>query len=254
LFLEKTPETSIIWKFLVFYNNPFHNRLITVQTLTNQLLEQGLANRFLTDSQLARLIDGSPQRRYHLVNRAMKAQELIRLRRGLYALSNKYRNAPSHPYAIAQAMMPGSYVSLETALSYHGWIPEAVYTTANIISGRKSTEHTHETVGRFTFQPLPIQKGHFLELIEHIRLDSQGALMAMPVRALMDLVCLRKIEWRGLTWIEDSLRIETQSLASINLEQIKILKTAYKQRRVMNFLDQLALALGLDVEKLEQEN
>ena len=50
-----------------------------MQTLTKQLLELGLANRFLTDNQLARLIDGSSQRRYHLVNRAMKAQELIRL-------------------------------------------------------------------------------------------------------------------------------------------------------------------------------
>ena len=225
-----------------------------MQTLTSQLLDQGLANRFLTDNQLARLIDGSPQRRYHLVNRAMKAQELIRLRRGLYALSNKYRNAPSHPFAIAQAMTPGSYVSLETALSYHGWIPEAVYTTASIISSRKSNEYIHETMGRFTFHPLPIQKGYFLELIEQTRLDNQSVLMAVPARALMDLVCLRKIDWQGLAWIEDSFRIEAQNLTSIDLEQIKILKSVYKQRRVVNFLEQLACALDLDVEKLGQDN
>lgn len=222
-----------------------------MQTLTNQLLELGLANRFLTDNQLARLIDGSPQRRYHLVNRAMKAQELVRLRRGLYVLSDKYRDNTSHPYAIAQAMMHGSYISLETSLSYHGWIPEAVYTTSSINSGRKSNEYTHKTMGKFTFQPLSIQKGYFLELIEHIRLGEQGVLMAMPIRALMDLVCLRKIDWQGLAWIEDSLRIEKESLASINLDQIKILKKVYKHQRVVNFLDQLAFALDLDLERLE---
>ena len=219
-----------------------------MQTLTNQLLELGLANRFLTDNQLARLIDGSSQRRYHLVNRAMKAQELIRLRRGLYALADKYRNNPSHPYAVAQAMKPGSYVSLETALSYHGWIPEAVYTTASIHSGRKSYEYTCEPMGKFTFHPLSIQKGYFLELVEHIQLSGQGALMATPTRALMDLICLRKMDWQGLTWLEDNLRIEAEHLALINIEQLKTLKTVYKQRRMINFIEKLALALNLDVE------
>jgi predicted transcriptional regulator of viral defense system len=219
-----------------------------VQTLTNQLLELGLANRFLTDNQLTRLIDGSPQRRYHLVNRAMKAQELIRLRRGLYTLSGKYRDKPCHPYAVAQAMTPGSYVSFETALSYHGWIPEAVYTTASVVSNRKSTQHNHETMGKFTFHPLAIHKGHFLELVEHTRLGDQSVLMAMPARALMDLVCLRKIDWQGLAWIEDGLRIEPESLSNIDNEQIQTLKTVYKQQRVQHFLSQLALALDLDID------
>ena len=249
---QQIPETSIIWKFLVFYDNPIVNQQArwqtTVQTLTNQLLELGLANRILTDNQLARLIDGSSQRRYHLVNRAMKANELIRLRRGLYVLADKYRNGPIHPYAVAQAMKPGSYVSLETALSYHGWIPEAVYTTASILSGRKSYKHICEPMGKFTFRPLSIQKGFFLELVEHIKPGGQGTLMAMPARALLDLVCLRKMDWQGLAWLEDSLRIEPENLASISIEQLKTLKTVYKQRRVLHFIDQLALALDLAVE------
>ena len=89
-----------------------------VQTLTNILREQGLANHLLTDTQLARVIDGSAQRRYNLVNRALKAGELHRLRRGLYLLNRSYRDYEIHPFALAQMLQPGSYVSLETACHF----------------------------------------------------------------------------------------------------------------------------------------
>ena len=58
------------------------------------------------------------QRRYHLVHRAIKAGELLRLRRGSYLLAESFRDYPIHPFALAQAFVPGSYVSYETALAH----------------------------------------------------------------------------------------------------------------------------------------
>ncbi len=217
-----------------------------MQTLTRQLVDEGLSDRVLTEFQLSRLIEGTSQRRYHLVNRAMKAGELIRLRRGLYMLSDKYRTNPCHPYALAQMLVPGSYVSLEAALSFHGWIPEAVYTTTSIVPGRKSKDFKHEQMGRFTFHPLAIQKGHFLELVERIQLGGQNLLMASPIRALLDLVCQKKIEWQGLAWIEQGMRIDDEVLGRVTSADLRTLKQVYKHKRVQHFLDELEAAWGLE--------
>lgn len=216
-----------------------------VQTLTNILREQGLANYLLTDVQLARVVDGSAQRRYNLVNRALKAGELHRLRRGLYLLARSYRDHDCHPFALAQMLRPGSYVSLETALSHHHWIPEAVYVTASIVPGRKSSDFEEGLMGRFSFHPLAINKGYFLELVSRETINRQAVLVAQPLRALMDLVCLQKLKWQGFDWFEQSMRIEPELLGTINGNQLCTLKLVYKQKRMQAFLTELEKALGL---------
>lgn len=217
-----------------------------MQTLTREIIDQGLSNRIITDTQLGRILKGSQQRRYHLVNRARKVGELIRLQRGIYTLARNFRDYPLHPFALAQMMEPGSYVSLETALAFHGWIPEAVYTTASILPGRKSKSYEHEELGSFTFNPLAIEKGYFLELVQRHKIDEQVMLIASPIRALVDLVCLRKVEWPGLDWLVEGMRIDYEDLRSINSAEIRTLKLVYKQQRVKNFLYELSRELGND--------
>ena len=218
-----------------------------MQTLTEQLIEHGLNDRILTDVQLGRLISGSRQRRYNLVNRAMKAGELVRLRRGLYMLPNKYRSQACHPYALAQKLVPGSYVSLETALAFHGWIPEAVYTTASIVPGRKAKRFDCESLGMFGFYPLAIQAGYFLELVERVQLREQHVFMALPIRALLDLVCMRKMEWQGLAWLVQGMRIDENVLNRVSGAELRTLKLVYKHQRVKGFIAELEIALGLNL-------
>jgi len=217
-----------------------------MQTLTEQLIEEGLNDRVLMATQLERLIPGSSQRRYNLVNRAMKAGELIRLRRGLYMLPDKYRSQPCHPYVLAQRLVPGSYVSLETALAFHNWIPEAVYTVASVMPGHKAKEYSYDSLGRFTFHPLAVQAGYFLQLVERVQLGEQPVLMARPVRALLDLVCLKKIEWQGLAWLVQGMRIDEDVLSQVNGVELRALREVYKYQRVKRFIAQLEIALGLE--------
>lgn len=217
-----------------------------MQTLTHKIIELGLSNRVLTSPQLARLLEGSKQRRHNLVNRALKAGELLRLRRGCYLLAPIWRDSPPHPFALAQAIVPGSYVSFETALAHHGWIPEAVYTTASVTPGNKSLEYEHAVYGGFSFHPLAIQKGYFLELVERVKIAEQTMLVAEPIRALMDLVCLRKTEWQGIGWLTEGLRIDYEHLRDITDADIRTLELVYKQKRVKTFLKQLARELGND--------
>jgi predicted transcriptional regulator of viral defense system len=217
-----------------------------MQTLTQQIIELGLSNRVLTSVQLARLVEGSPQRRHNLVNRALKAGELLRLRRGCYLLAPPWRSSTIHPFALAQAFVPGSYVSFETALSHHSWIPEAVYTTASVTPGRKSLVYEHAEFGSFSFYPLAIQEGYFLELVGREKIAEQTMLVAEPIRALMDLVCLRKAEWQGVGWLIEGLRIDYEHLRNVSSADIRTLDLVYKQRRVKTFLKSLARELGND--------
>ena len=217
-----------------------------MQTLTARIRDAGLSNRVLSDEQLARLLEGTPQRRHSLVNRALKSGELLRLRRGIYLLQQSLRTTAAHPFALAQALLPGSYVSVETALAHHGWIPETVHVVASVTPGRKTLEISHSELGNFSFHPLAIEAGYFLELVERVQLQQQAMLVARPFRALMDLVCQRKVEWQGIDWLTSGLRIDYEQLRTINNADIRKLELVYSHQRVRNFLKALGKELGND--------
>lgn len=217
-----------------------------MNTITSKIIEHGLANRILNASQLKRIVTGSAQRRYNLVNRAIKTKELCRFQRGLYALNERFRDYPCHPFVLAQSLYPCSYISFETALAYHGWIPEAVFTTASVVPHRKSRKFEHKKMGVFNFYPLPVQRQYFLELISRHQANGHTMLIAQPCRALMDLICMRKLSWEGMDWILKGLRIDMESLASITRKDIVILKLIYKHKRMKSYLSYFSRELGLD--------
>lgn len=211
-----------------------------VQTLTESLLRRGLTNRILTETQLQRALGGSASVRYGLVNRALKADELVRVRRGLYVLSPRLRTEPVHPFGVAQAIAHGSYISFETALSHHGWIPESVHVIASVVPGRKSVTLEHPMFGAFSFHPLALNRSYFLESIERRESGSQVALVAKPLRALMDLVAFRKLEWQGMAFLTEGLRIDRHSLAAARRTDLQVLQHVYQQKRPNEFLSRLA--------------
>jgi predicted transcriptional regulator of viral defense system len=214
-----------------------------MDTLAQQVRDAGYADRVLSDRQLARLLGGSDQRRYGLVNRALNAETLVRLKRGIYVLADQFRTNPAHPFYIAQALAPGSYISMETALAFHSWIPEAVYATVSITPKRKSKEIDNDKFGRFSFYPLAVHPSAFLESVERIQMNNQPVFVASPARALLDLVAYKKIAWQGLEWIESGLRVDREHLLSIRKKDFAALKRVYKHKAVLNFLAQLESAL-----------
>jgi hypothetical protein len=211
--------------------------------LTQALTDAGYANRLITDRQLARAVGGGDARRYGLVNRALKDGSLTRIRRGLYTLGEPYQKNTLHPFVVAQALMPESYVSFETALSHHGWIPEAVYTTACVSPGRKTLSRETDRFGHFSFHPLAIEPYRFLVSVDRIRIGNGIALLAQPLRALMDLVAYRKVAWSGMGWIEHGLRIEMSKLEALRRADFAALRPVYKHKRVSDFLDELEKAV-----------
>lgn len=213
--------------------------------LTETIIESGNADRVLSTRQLGRLLGGSNARRYGLVNRAIKTGELLKARRGLYILANKYRRHSLHPFALAQQWEPGSYVSVETALRFHGWIPETVHTVVSITHGGKSMSFTHAVFGQFDFCRIAVKSGYFLQSVARHELQHQVALIAEPMRALLDLVYLRKLPWQGLDYLLDGLRIDERAMKAVPSFNITMLLNVYKGKREQKFIKELLRSLGL---------
>ena len=206
-----------------------------MSALISLIRRSGYADRILNDQQLAR--------RYGQVKRALKSGDLVRIKRGQYVVADAYRTQPVHPYALAQALVIGSYVSMETALAFHGWIPEAVYTIVSVTPDRKSKVIDHETFGRFEFNPLALNKSGFLGGVDRHVLSEQAVLVASPLRALMDLVAFRKQKWAGPGWIESGLRIDRTHLLEARRRDFSALKGVYKHKAANAFLASLPTEL-----------
>lgn len=212
--------------------------------ITELIIKSGEVDRVLSARQLDRLLGGSDARRYGQVNRALKAGELLKARRGLYVLAQDYRRTPVQPFALAQQMVPGSYISAETALAFHGWIPEAVYTIVSMTHGGKSMQFMHEVFGQFVFRSMTVKPGYFLQAVARHALQHQVALIAEPMRALLDLVYLRKLPWQGLDYLLEGLRIDEQAIRSVPTPGITKLLDVYKGKREIKFIEKLLGSLG----------
>jgi len=212
--------------------------------LTELIIKSGEAHRVLSARQLERLLGGSDARRYGQVNRALKTGELLKVRRGLYVLADVYRKQPLHPFVLAQQLFPGSYVSAETALGYHGWIPEAVYTIVSVKHGGKSVDYTHPHFGDIAFRRMTVNPGYFLQAVTRHELLQQACLIAEPARALLDLVYLRKLPWQGLDYLVHGLRIDESLLHKVTDLEFTKLKHVYKGKRQHMFIDELQKSLG----------
>ncbi len=198
----------------------------------------GYRGRVISDTQLARIVGGEPARRYGLVNRALKSGALVRIKRGLYTLGGP-RQPALHPFIVAQSLQTGSYVSLETALSYQGWIPEGVFTTASITPERKSFERTTDQFGHFSFHTIAIERFGFYAAVDRTQFGPSVAFIAQPLRALMDLVALRKAPWQGIGWLVDGLRIDEDRLTSLRKRDFAAMSDVYKHFAARSFLTSL---------------
>ncbi|PZQ94475.1 MAG: hypothetical protein DI533_22175 [Cereibacter sphaeroides] len=202
-----------------------------------------LAGRVFNERQLAEVLGGSDARRYGLVNRALKDGSLIRVKRSTYVLGEKHRSDPIHPFAIAQSLVPGSYISFESALAYHGWIPEAAFVTASVSPGRKTMRFETGNFGMFGFHPLAIAPYQFLTAVDRVTFNKASAFVAQPLRALIDLVALRKEPWSGIAWATRGMRIDEDRLLRLRRRDVSVLKAVYKHKAVGAFLTSLERAV-----------
>ncbi len=114
------------------------------------------------------------------------AGKVIQLRRRVYVLATPWRKVEPHPFLLANELHRPSYVSLESALSHHGLIPEAVPVTTSLTAGRPAILDT--PLGRFRYRHL--RPGAFFGYRRVPVLRGQEARVAEAGKALLDLAYL----------------------------------------------------------------
>lgn len=183
--------------------------------------------------------DSSAGARALLVHRAYQAGEILRLKPGLFVLAPPYRKTEPHPFVLAAALHAPSHVSLESALAWHGLIPEAVYQVSSVTVARSREFRT--PLGVFSFHRVPTRAPRAgVEAVEVSR--NAWAFVATPLRAIADLVYLNKsITWKedGMGYLTDSLRIEEDDLRTLSFEALNEILENLRSRRVRAYLEGL---------------
>ena len=216
-----------------------------METLTEMLLSRGHANRFITPRIVELLTGGSDSRRWGLVHRAMEGGGVIRLRRGLYILSPELSGREISRFCIANRLVSGSYVSLETSLFFHGWLQEEPTLTQSCLAGGKSRSFSNP-LGEFTFEPVPVRPENLLAGVTRLKLQGLPSLVAMPERALGDIAHSRRLTWEGIIGLCHRLRTDMENLQDLDTELLRELSGIYRSPGTRRFLSGLLEALTGD--------
>lgn len=152
------------------------------------------------------------------INYMVKNGDLISLRRGIYAFSEKYRTSPLNYISIANILHQLSYVSFEYALSYYGLIPERVYTITSATT-KKSVEYS-TPLGNFSYQKIPL-KAYSLGVDWKYSDQDGGYFIATPEKALADKIYADKraknlTEPEVLEYLEEDLRIDYEEILKLD--------------------------------------
>jgi predicted transcriptional regulator of viral defense system len=120
------------------------------------------------------------------LSRWTAAGRIYQLRRGVYALAPPYQKVTPHPFVVANALVDGSYVSLQAALAHYGMIPEYTPVVTSVTTGRTGRWET--PLGAYAFRHV---KGEWFHGYRRLEVDGeQRAFVATPEKALLDLVYL----------------------------------------------------------------
>lgn len=157
------------------------------------------------------------------IKRMADSGELIPLVRGLYETD---KNIPG--YCLAASICAPSYLSFDFALSYHGLIPEAVYSFTSATFDKRKKKTFKNYFGNFTYQDIPKEVYPYGILLK----EENGYYfqVATPEKALCDklysvspLYTLKALK----VFLFEDIRIDETELEKLNQEDIFELAKLY---------------------------
>jgi len=110
--------------------------------------------------------------------------DIIRVKKGLYVFGDQLRRRPYSLELLANLVYGPSLVSLDSALSFHGLIPERVAATTSATTKRPKNFDT--PVGSFIYRRAP--NGYFHLGMDRVEQGNVAFLIAVPERALADKI------------------------------------------------------------------
>ncbi len=165
------------------------------------------------------------------IKRLNQQGKIIRLIKGVY-VDNRNEN----PFSLAACVYSPSYISFESALSYHGLIPERVYRITCATSARGKNKTYKTPFGIYSFHDVPLKA--FPLGVDRIADETGFFYRASPEKALCDRLSIKPPvfslkQLRQLLF--DDRRIERTDFESLNKKDLGIL-TGYYDKRNLKFL------------------
>ncbi len=157
------------------------------------------------------------------ISELLKEGELLPVKRGLYVMGAKSNGARPESFLTANHIYGPSYVSLDSALSYYGLIPERVYEISSMTT--KATRKFKTPIGVYAYYNLPLP--YYTFGITSLQLnENQYAMVALPEKALFDKVLTTKgVLFRStkqvMQYLIENLRMDESSLSNLDVKCMK---------------------------------
>jgi len=148
------------------------------------------------------------------ISRWRKSGKLIKLKNNIYLLSENFRKLEINEFHIASILKKPSYISLEKALEYYDFIPEAVSVYTSVTTKRPGEIIT--PVGTFDYRHI---KNSLFWGYTPVETGGQLSFIAYPEKALLDFFYLK------------GLRIDGSYLDEMRLQNLEVVNF----KRLMDF-------------------
>lgn len=162
------------------------------------------------------------KRPYDKISELVKQGILILVKRGIYIPGPNVNIVKPEAFLIANHLWGPSYISLETALSHWGLIPEKVYEVSSITS--RSSKKYKTPIGRYNYTHLPLPYYSFgIKKVELTK--KQVVLIASPEKALCDkIITTSGLSLRSsrqvMELLTEDLRIDKDVLRNLNKNEL----------------------------------
>ena len=160
---------------------------------------------------------------------------LIQLKRGLYTLADEERVVGVSSYLIANTLYAPSYISLESALAFYGFIPERVHLVTSVTS--KTTRRFHTKLGSYAYAHIKLPM--FTGFVATKDPNGNTVYIATPEKAVIDFLYykLRQIKKFDLDLFDKSFRF--QNMDSVNPDELVEFANLSSNKRLMHAVNLL---------------
>ena len=166
-----------------------------------------------------------------------KKGEIIRLKRGLYVTSPQVSGVPISTELIANHLYGPSYVSMLSALRYHGLIPETVYEMQSLTV--KHSRSFENSFGIFRYVHCP--EDYFSIGLMWQQAGDACFVIASPEKALCDLVAHTpglnfRYTKECLTYLEQDLRLDMDAFREMDAALFRRCAAVWKKAVTLNLI------------------
>lgn len=173
---------------------------------------------------------------YHLE----KNGSLIRLKKGMFVVSPEITQQTISRELIANHLYGPSYVSLESALSFYGLIPEKVYSVRSITS--KRAKKFKNDLGNYEYVSVP-DDYYSVGIRQEVINNQYVYLIASPEKAICDIIIATKgfriqSQKSMRVFLEEDLRIDLSLLSGFDKDIIRnCIRTGRKKNELTYLLE-----------------